>query len=173
VVVLLGGAGLAGYYYGLKQAARTTDETVAGSTGGLVEDEAKKPEGDEITFYSALKEPRKDVSPVSPPRAAEKKTSALAEKKPPLPAVSEARDLIPGNKSIILQVASYRDQANAQKLLQELSSDGYAGTVVRADLGERGIWFRVRIGPYGGGGETESVLKKLRDERKLKGFVVK
>jgi cell division septation protein DedD len=73
----------------------------------------------------------------------------------------------------MLQVASYKDQANARKLLQDLLSEGYTGTVVRAELGDRGVWFRVRIGPYGSGGEAERVLTKLRDERKLKGYIVK
>ena len=72
----------------------------------------------------------------------------------------------------MLQVASYKDKLNARKLLQDLSSEGYAGTVVRAELGERGVWFRVRVGPYGAG-DAEWVLAKLREERKLKGYVVK
>ena len=73
----------------------------------------------------------------------------------------------------MLQVASYKDQLNARKLLQDLSSEGYAGTVVRAELGERGVWFRVRVGPYKSVKESEGVLKKLREQRKLKGYVVK
>ncbi len=72
----------------------------------------------------------------------------------------------------MLQVASYKKAEAASKLLESLSGEGYAGTVVRADLGDRGIWYRVRVGPYSGEQEAKRVLSKLRKERNLKGFVV-
>jgi cell division septation protein DedD len=178
VVILLGGAGLTGYFYGLKQANRPTDETDFGLTSDHHEGAGSKPEtaGTEapVTFYSALTEPRKEEPSVISPKAAEKTRTPL-EVKPTGPPVTTLpiRDPGSGSDSAILQVASYKDQVNARKLLQELSSDGYAGTVVRADLGERGVWYRVRIGPYSQGEETERILKELRDDRKLKGFIVK
>jgi cell division septation protein DedD len=176
VVILLGAAALAGYYYGLKQQARHTAETGVSSTGELRGKAGSQPDAGDtqtsVTFYSALKEPRKAVSVVSPPSV--EKTRAPVVPSPAAPAVSIPRheDPVPGNGAVTIQVASYKDLVNAQKLLQDLSSEGYAGTVVRIDLGERGVWFRVRIGPYGKG-ETERILKELREERKLKGYVVK
>lgn len=178
VVILLGAAGLAGYYYGLKQADRQTGGTNVDSTGSLPEGAESKPDtgGTEasVTFYSALTEPRKDVSPVEPPQPVETPRTQVVEK-PASPAVSASRisDPMSGSGFVMLQVASYKDQLNARKLLQDLSSEGYAGTVVRAELGERGVWFRVRVGPYKTGKESEGVLKKLREQRKLKGYIVK
>jgi len=176
VVILLGAAALAGYYYGLKQQARSTGETGVSSTYDLLgKAEPNSDAGDtqtSVTFYSALKEPRKEVPVVSPPSA--ETTRTLVEPSPATPTVSVPRheDPVPGNEAVTLQVASYKDKVSARKLLQDLSAEGYAGTVVRIDLGERGVWFRVRIGPYQRG-ETERILKELRDERKLKGYVVK
>jgi cell division septation protein DedD len=178
VVIGLGAAGLAGYYYGLKQVDRQTDRIDVSSTGSLHEGAGSKPDtgGTEasVTFYSALTEPRKDVPPAPPPQPVETPRTQVVEK-PAVPAVSAPRisDPIPGSGSVMLQVASYKDQLNARKLLQDLSSEGYAGTVVRAELGERGVWFRVRVGPYKSVKESEAVLKKLREERKLKGYIVK
>jgi cell division septation protein DedD len=178
VVIGLGAAGLAGYYYGLKQADRQTGKIDVGSTGSLHEGAESIPDtgGTEasVTFYSALTEPRKDVPPAPPPQPVKTPGTPVVEKQA-TPSVSTPRisDPILGSGSVMLQVASYKDQLNARKLLQDLSSEGYAGTVVRAELGERGIWFRVRIGPYKTGKESEGVLKKLRKERKLKGFIVK
>ena len=178
VVILLGAAGLAGYYYGLKQADRQTGGIDVGSTGSLHEGAESKPDtgGTEasVTFYSALTEPRKDVPPVELPQPVETPRTPVVEK-PASPALSASRisDPMPGSGSVMLQVASYKDQLNARKLLQDLSSEGYAGTVVRAELGERGVWFRVRVGPYKSVKESEGVLKKLREQRKLKGYVVK
>jgi len=178
VVILLGGAGLAGYYYGMKQAERPTHDMDDSATGGINEGAESKPQnaGTEasVTFYSALTEPRKDVPAVVSREPLEKSRTAMATKPAAPPATtSEIRDTVPGNGSAMLQVASYKDQTSAHKLLEDLSSDGYSGTVLRADLGERGIWYRVRIGPYAQGGEAELVLKRLREERKLKGYVVK
>lgn len=177
VVILLGGAGLTGYYYGLKQADLPSGEAELSPAGDLHEStgsKSKSPDPDaSVTFYSALTEPRNDAPPVKPPQSVKKTTSPLETNPEPLPAAApRIRVAEPGSRSVMLQVASYKDQANAKKLLDELSSSGYGGTVVRADLGERGVWFRVRIGPYGTG-DTAGVLNKLRDDRKLKGFVVK
>jgi cell division protein FtsN len=73
----------------------------------------------------------------------------------------------------MLQIASYSKNEAASKLLTSLSAEGYSGTVVQADLGERGVWYRVRVGPYGSEKEARRALKKLREERNLKGFIVK
>ena len=59
VVILFAGAGLAGYYYGLKQATRPTGETDIGSTGGLHEGAESKPENSGIVLCGA--EPRLTV----------------------------------------------------------------------------------------------------------------
>jgi cell division protein FtsN len=172
-VILLAGAGLTGYYYGLDQATRSIGERAAGSTGDLHEGAESKPGNGDITFYSALTESRKAVPPVSTPQLAEPTTPVEADPAVPAESASATKDTVISKGSVMLQVASYKDQINAQKLLQELSSKGYAGNVVRADLGQRGVWYRVRIGPYGGEDEAGRVLEKLRKEKKLKGYVVK
>ena len=177
VVMLLGAAALAGYFYGLKQQLRPTGEAGIGSNGDLHGKADSEPDAagsqTSVTFYSALKEPRNEIPVVSPPLVKSSKTPVESSTAAPAVSVPRLEDPpIPGKGSVTLQVASYKDQVNAGKLLQDLSSEGYAGTVVRIDLGERGIWFRVRIGPYAGE-ESASILKKLRDERKLKGYVVK
>jgi len=173
VVILLAGAGLTGYYYGLDQATRSSGETAAGSTGDLHEEAESTPGNGDITFYSALTESRKAVPAVSTSQLAEPTTPVEADPAVPAESASATKHTVPLKGSVMLQVASYTDQINAQKLLRELSSQGYAGNVVRADLGQRGVWYRVRIGPYGGEDEAERVLKKLRKERKLKGYIVK
>jgi len=178
VVILLGAAALGGYYYGLKQHTRSNSEAGVSSAGDISGKTDSKPApGDtqaSVTFYSALKKPRKEVPTASPPPPVEPaRTPVKTVPAPPaVPAVPRLEVPVPGSGSATLQVASYKDQANARKLLHDLSSEGYAGTVVRTDLGERGVWFRVRIGPYAEK-DTAGILQKLRDERKLKGFVVK
>ncbi|MDF1524824.1 MAG: SPOR domain-containing protein [bacterium] len=177
VVILLGAAALAGYFYGMRQSIRSTGETGISSTGDLPgKAEFKSDAADSqtsVTFYSALKEPRGKVPVVRTPLVKSGKTPDESTPAAPAVSVPPLEDpTIPGKGSVTLQVASYKDQVNARKLLHDLSSEGYAGTIVRIDLDDRGVWFRVRIGPYAEE-KSESILKKLRDERKLKGYVVK
>ena len=172
VVILLGGAGLAGYYYGQKRAIQPGVERNTVSDGDHDEGSVSGPEpsgaGTAVTFYSALTEPRKDVQPLRENKArAENGPAAVA-------AVSHAdRSARPANGAVMIQVASYKDKLSADRLLEELSSERYSGSVVRADLGDRGIWYRVRIGPYASEKEARSALDILRKERSLKGYIVK
>ncbi len=47
-----------------------------------------------------------------------------------------------------LQVASYRDQADADRLVEDLRKRGHRAFRLAAYLPERGLWQRVRIGPF-------------------------
>ena len=177
VVILLGGAGLTGYYYGQKQALRRTAEADVRPTDEFGEAASQPGSAGTraaVTFYSTLTKPRSAVPSPPSPGTVNKEPKQVMKITAPAPA-PEAE---PGEESslsgpVILQVASYRDPVNARKLLHELSSVGYSGTVVKADLDERGIWYRVRIGPYPRGEEAERILQELRKERNLKGYIVK
>ena len=176
VVILLGGAGLAGYFYGLKQAARTAAQALSEPVPGEETGSDPHVEGSDaaVTFYSALTEPRKDPPVAKAPEPAKPALKPVEEKPgAPTAVVPDTGQSVPDGRSILLQVASYKDQISAQKLLEELSSDGYSGTVVQADLGERGVWFRVRVGPYPTEKDARNVLDILREKRKLKGYIVK
>lgn len=176
VVVLMGAAALAGYFHGLKTASLRTASQEGKQTDAW--NPAADPAGDHgdtqasVTFYSTLTRPREDVPEGPPPK---EKASVKPEKKIPAPVPAPdagVKEGPAGGGGVMVQVASYTDQGKAGKLLQELSDNGYAGTVVRADLGDRGVWYRVRVGPYPAG-DADGILKRLREERELKGFVVK
>lgn len=174
VVILLGGAGLAGYFYGLKQAARTAQtsrdlsqeiQETAPSTA-----DTRTP----VTFYSTLTKPREDVPVPTPSNPARGKPDPVKVKPSPAPLSDRgSTGADSGSGSIMLQVASYKDISSAKKLLEELLAEGYSGNVVRADLGDRGIWYRVRVGPYADSVKADRVLETLRKTRSLKGYVVK
>ncbi len=118
-----------------------------------------------ITFYSALvKGEKKAVAGKKGQRVLEAATSEKKQSVHFMPAVG-------GN--IAVQVASYRKREKAHEMLVSLSSAGYSGTVVRADLGPRGIWHRVRLGPFRSKGDAEKILAVLKDERSIKGFIVR
>jgi cell division protein FtsN len=46
----------------------------------------------------------------------------------------------------VVQVASYSLRSEADTLKKTLASKGYNVTIVESDLGDKGIWYRVRVG---------------------------
>lgn len=177
-VVLVAAISLAvGYYMGLKSSLRKgmegTEITESGKaplidTGkGPTDIPAKESTAPSITFYSALTK----AEPPSRTRPAIRDSgpkSDIKEKKNPAPGI-----LTGGGKGVVIQVASYRKREKAQELLKTLGDSGYTGTVFQADLGPRGVWHRVRIGPFRTLADAKKALAALRDEKNLKGFIVR
>jgi cell division septation protein DedD len=167
VVLLLAGAGLAGYLFGVGESERRLS-----ADSGVEAIETPVPDtasqgGDDrtpVTFYTVLTEPRAEDPPAPVPET----------ESPPQPPPGKEKVELPENAgSLMLQVASYRSREAAGELLKNLASEGYAGTIQVADLGDRGTWHRVRIGPYRTEKDAERVLENLRDERNLKGYIVR
>lgn len=50
--------------------------------------------------------------------------------------------------SLVAQVKATPDQHEAQRLATQLEAAGVPAAVMRADLGERGVWFRVMVGDW-------------------------
>lgn len=65
----------------------------------------------------------------------------------------------------VVQVAATRDQAEAKRLVDKLKGKGFAASSERADLGAKGIWFRVTAGPYGDQATAESAAAQLKQQK--------
>lgn len=59
-----------------------------------------------------------------------------------------------------LQVASFKDQADAEKYVAELQKRGHRAYRQGAYVADRGLWHRVRIGPF----KTKLAAAKYKDE---------
>ena len=118
-----------------------------------------------ITFYSALVKGEKKAASRKKEQRNIKATAK--EKKRSVPAVSAAVG------GIVVQVASYQKREKAREMLKTLVASGYSGTVITADLGPRGIWHRVRLGPFRNEKDAGKVLAVLKEERSIKGFIVR
>lgn len=71
-----------------------------------------------------------------------------------------------------LQVAASPNEEGTRALADKLRAQGFAATVMTADLGERGTIFRVRIGPFSERTEAEAKAEAVREKAGLAGFVV-
>ena len=71
-----------------------------------------------------------------------------------------------------VQVYSFQDKTRAEKALEELRSRGYQAFLVVSDLGEKGTWYRVRVGGIADEKEAQVMLENVRKNYKS-GFIVK
>ncbi len=72
-----------------------------------------------------------------------------------------------------LQIASYKDSSKARKERARWEKKGYYVQVKRADLGRRGIWYRVLLGRYKDLGEAKKAASRLASKEGIRSYVVK
>jgi cell division septation protein DedD len=71
-----------------------------------------------------------------------------------------------------LQVASYREQADADRLVEDLRKRGHHAFRQAAYVPERGLWQRVRIGPFKTKFEAAAYKTKFEKSERLSPFLV-
>lgn len=70
-----------------------------------------------------------------------------------------------------VQVGSFSSRVDADRLKKDLLTKGYAVFVAEADLGAKGVWYRVRLGPYSDAEMAKKALQIADLKDKIKGFV--
>ena len=103
-------------------------------------------------------------APAAPPAPAQAAKQPAPAAKPPATATTTAPKAAAGG-SFVLQVASTKDQAEAKRLVDRLKAKGFAATAERADLGAKGIWYRVVAGPYGDQVAAEKAAAQLKKQK--------
>ena len=72
-----------------------------------------------------------------------------------------------------IQVYSFQDKARAEKALENLRGNGYPQAyIIVSDLGEKGTWYRVRVGGIASEQKAKDTLEQLRKVYNS-GFIVK
>ncbi len=89
------------------------------------------------------------------------------------PAIVTDSSAGPGqSEGFAIQVYSFQDQKRAHAALANLQSSGYVAYIVISDLGEKGTWYRVRVGGIADEAQAQVKLEELRKLYKS-GFIVK
>ncbi|MCK5855615.1 MAG: SPOR domain-containing protein, partial [Sulfurovaceae bacterium] len=70
-----------------------------------------------------------------------------------------------------VQIGSFGAAGDAITLKKKMLAKGYPAFVVEADLGKKGLWYRVRIGPYVDSAAAKLAQKTLEKREKIKGFI--
>lgn len=75
--------------------------------------------------------------------------------------------LAPSMKKVFtIQVHSFQDSLKAEKDVESLLKKGYSGFVLKKDLKEKGIWYRVCIGEFENKTKAEEVLAEVKQTYK-------
>lgn len=71
-----------------------------------------------------------------------------------------------------LQIASFKEQADADALVDTLRKRGHRAFSISADVPGRGIWHRVRIGPFKTKFEAAQYKKKFEDSERIAPYII-
>jgi cell division protein FtsN len=89
-------------------------------------------------------------APTSPSGSAPTSPSGTA---PPKPPAGET----PASTAVwVVHVASYKTEAKANVEIANLRTHGFQGRAVLSDLGSKGVWYRVLVGPYATRAEADA-----------------
>lgn len=69
-------------------------------------------------------------------------------------------------KPLTIQVYSFQDQTKAQKALDDLRKLGFSAEIVKRDLKEKGVWYRVCVGEFETKSQAQGELAKLQEKYK-------
>lgn len=135
---------------------------------------------EKLTFYDNL--PKGNQAPLGsginlPPEqdeaaAAVKKQSVAKPAAPPeIPKKPVAEKAVAADGPYLVQVASFRTSEDAVKMANRLKVYKLTSFVESADLGKKGVWFRVLVGPYASREKADQAAGLLRDKERLSAMV--
>jgi len=81
-------------------------------------------------------------------------------------AASQKTAAVSSSKPLTIQVHSFQDQVKAQKALDDLRKLGFSAEIIKRDLKEKGVWYRVCIGEFETKKQAEEELAKLKEKYK-------
>lgn len=134
-----------------------------------------------LTVESAPENDAPEAEPVAPPRfdfytllpemeivvpedELEAETRPAAS--PPAPAATETTTAQPTGPGYLLQVGSFRNAADADRVKAKLTIQGYATNVSHVKTGDGNKWSRVRVGPI----HSAEALKAQRKQLESQGY---
>jgi DedD protein len=154
---------------------------------------ATVPTDEKLTFYDTL--PRGDQPLGSGINLPPQTPAGSATEAPNTPAASAASGKTPAPRSVtpnvlppeapprlpaatsqggyVVQLASFKDTAGATKFRETLAGKGYPLFTESANLGSKGVWYRVYAGPYADRDQAQQVAKQLQQSEHLSPLVRK
>ncbi|MDT8440588.1 MAG: SPOR domain-containing protein [Desulfuromonadales bacterium] len=129
------------------------------------------PKGEQAPLGSGINQPLEPVTDKLPvvEKTESVATAPVATAPSPVETAHAARPDPAG--AFLVQVASFQAEPDADRLVNRLQKRGIVAVIERADLGGKGVWYRVVAGPYTERTEAEQVSVRLRNEERLSALV--
>jgi DedD protein len=149
--------------------AMESDSAKAGAKAAFEFYEALKKKGKNEQVKLPVKETR-SKAPLPSPLVSQKRVTKSKRAQTQKRTLADVKPVPSGTTAV--QVASTKDEASAAALVRKLKQLGYAGFSVRADIPNKGTWYRVRVGPYRSKSEAEQIRQELLKDQ-FEGIVVR
>lgn len=132
------------------QNSQVSEQSPVAPAPGAPASETKSGEKPRFDFYKVLTDKQDNAAP--------------AATQPQSPAT--AQNPAAATSAQYLQVGSFANPFDAEKFKARLALTGFEADVQTAELGDKGVWHRVRLGPY----KTAADLEKARAALKQNGI---
>jgi DedD protein len=73
---------------------------------------------------------------------------------------------------LVVQAAAYRNLDAANEAVAALQQMGYRAYVASVEIEGKGIWHRVRLGPFGSKADADRAVQRLK-KKKIDGYIIK
>jgi cell division protein FtsN len=125
---------------------------------------AEKPRFDFYKILPGVEEPKVQSRPAPPERAALAEKQAHADERPAPPPDRAGK----AGERFWLQAGSFSAEPDAENLKARLALAGWEAAIQQATLPDKGVRFRVRLGPY----DNTDELNRVKAELGRRGFDV-
>jgi len=127
------------------------------------------PDGKQAPLGSGINLPPEQKKPATEVKTkAEAKPASLQLESLPKPIPAPA---ISTDGTFLVQVASFRTSEDAGKLADRLKGYQLTTFVESADLGKKGVWYRVLVGPYENREKADQTAALLKEKERLSALV--
>ncbi len=100
-------------------------------------------------------------------------TKAAPKEVDPVPSMAIVTSPVAGREAgFAIQVYSFQDKNRAEAALNSLKNNGYKAFEIVSDLGEKGTWYRIRVGDIADEAAAKKVLDQIRKSYNS-GFIIK
>lgn len=135
----------------ISKAAETTDKNTTGKPAVAGTASAGSDGKARFEFYKELTE-----KPDNSAKKAERRDLALLKQTPATPAKAAA------TSAYFLQEGAYTTMEDAEKVKARLALLGMVASIQPANIPDKGLWYRVRLGPYKNSTEMNEALASLK-----------
>ncbi len=119
-----------------------------------------------LIWWNHRENPPEEGILLNPPETISVNETLPPTKFPPQPLPPQGSKPQTTVASLTIQVHSFQDQTKAQKALDDLRKLGFSAEIIKRDLKEKGIWYRVCVGEFKTKKQAQEELARFKEKYK-------